>query len=458
MAITGATLSYYDEVLKTFYLPAIQEYLEHSTPLSDILERDTENVSGKNATIECHYGRSTGTGARADAAALPTPGYQKYKTCTVPMKYVYGRVEFTGPTLAATRDERGAYIGALDSEIRGIARDLKKEVNRMLWGSGYGVLARWRSTEDTTEYTLQKKYRGNSAGGDAFGSTFGGKYLRDRGDAVPVVATAGSAGDFTVDDTNIAVTAVIPSDDNTYDTITCTDPSVTEAAATFYVRPASLGTKAVSGGHRLEPMGLRGIVDVLDIDDIAISDGTDTGLHATYNDPLQGLDVATYPWFKGIVDAHPSGRYAGQRALSLKLMQKMFDRVEDAAGKDTGPNLIQTTRALRAEYLELLQATRQNVNTMELDGGWKALDYNGVPLMVDSDAIDGEIYFLTTGSMAIFEMSGYDWMQKDGAILSRISGYDAYEAILYKYFELGVKRRHVNGVLCDLAYDEDYAV
>jgi hypothetical protein len=205
-------------------------------------------------------------------------------------------------------------------------------------------------------------------------------------------------------------------------------------------------------------MGLRGIVDIVDIDDIAISDGSDTGLDATYNDPLQGLDVSTYSWFKGIVDAHPSGRYAGQRALSLKLMQKMFDRVEEAAGKDVGPNLIQTTRALRAEYLELMQATRQNVNTMELDGGWKALDYNGVPLMVDSDAIDGEIYFLTTGSMAIFEMSGYDWMQKDGAILSRISGYDAYEAILYKYFELGVKRRHVNGVLCDLAYDEDYAV
>jgi len=140
MTITGATLSYYDEVLKTFYLPAIQEYLEHSTPLSDILERDTESVSGKNATIECHYGRSTGTGARADAASLPDPGYQKYKTCTVPMKYVYGRVEFTGPTLAATRDEKGAYIGALDSEIRGIARDLKKEVNRMLWGCGYGIL------------------------------------------------------------------------------------------------------------------------------------------------------------------------------------------------------------------------------------------------------------------------------------------------------------------------------
>lgn len=52
MAYTGSTaaiLSNYDEVLKTFYLPAIQEQLNHETFLADKLETNEEDVSGKNA-------------------------------------------------------------------------------------------------------------------------------------------------------------------------------------------------------------------------------------------------------------------------------------------------------------------------------------------------------------------------------------------------------------------------
>lgn len=92
MAYTGTTaaiLSNYTEVLKTFYLPAIQEQLNNSTVLAQKLETNEEDVVGKNATINLHYGRNTGTGARPDGGALPDAGYQKHKTCTVPTKYVY---------------------------------------------------------------------------------------------------------------------------------------------------------------------------------------------------------------------------------------------------------------------------------------------------------------------------------------------------------------------------------
>jgi len=36
--------------------------------------------------------------------------------------------------------------------------------------------------------------------------------------------------------------------------------------------------------------------------------------------------------------------------------------------------------------------------------------------------------------------------------LSRVSNKDAYEAILFRYAELGCRRRNSHGVLCDLAY------
>jgi len=84
---TAAILSNYAEVLKTFYLPAIQEQLNHGTVLSDVIEANETDVAGKNATINMHYGRNKGTGARADGGAMPEADYQKYKTATVPCKY-----------------------------------------------------------------------------------------------------------------------------------------------------------------------------------------------------------------------------------------------------------------------------------------------------------------------------------------------------------------------------------
>lgn len=448
------TLDTYAEVLKTIYLPAIQENLNHSTILSDLIDVNETDVSGKDAKIEMHYGRSTGIGARKDNEALPAANYQKFIQATVPMKYQYGRIQVSGPTMAATRDERGAYAKALDAEIKGIVTDLKKDVNRQLWGAGHGLLARW-NTGATTALTVQKMYRGNSDGVDGFGSTFGAKYLPVGTGATPVVATisSGTVGTYVVDATDIAPTVLTKGTD--YDSLTVSNPGVDEAVGTFYVRfsaaVASLGADSLTAGvNRKEMMGLRGIITNTDLDEISFNNGTYIGL--TVVDPLQGLLVGTYDWFAAIVNAHSSGRYEGQRALSLNLMDKMFDDVEESAGKDYGPDLILTTRALRREYTDLCRADRRYVNTMTLDGGWKAIDYNGVPFTVDNDAIDGEIYFITTRDLAIYRMSDYNWMDKDGAVLSRVANYDAYEAILFRYAELGCKRRNSHGVLCDLSY------
>lgn len=453
---TGALLSNYSEVLKTFYLPAIQDQLNHDTILMDrIAMGPQEDVSGKNFTIEMHYGRSTGTGARADAGPLPTASYQKYKTAVVPMKYNYGRVQFTGPTIAATRSERGAYADVIDSEITGIVTDLKKELNRQLWGNGTGVLARWLSGTSTS-LTVQKAYKGNAAGGDGWGSTFGAKYLIENSLCeVVVLTTSGSTVTVaTLTDTDLTASAVVEGTISDAFTITnVTSSSV--AAGTFFVRAGTTATvtaaSSTAGAHRREMMGLRGIVTDEDMDTITYYDGTDRGMSAL-PDPLQGLAVGTYSWWKAIV-ATSGTRYGGQRALTLKMMDKMFDDVEEVAGKDYGPDMILTTRALRREYLELCRADRRVVNEMSLDGGWTALSFNGVPLTVDNDAIDGEIYFLTLKDIARYRMSDFNWMEKDGSVFSRISGYDAYEAILFIYQELGCRRRNAQGVLCDLSYE-----
>ena len=455
----STSLSNYDEALKVFYLPAIQDQLNNDTILSTVIDTNETDVSGKSATIECHHGRSSGTGARADGGALPTAGYQQFQTATVPMRYNYGRVNFTGPTIAATRDERGSYARVIDTEIRGIVNDLKQEVNRQLHGCGYGVLARWYSGASGNE-VVQKAYRGHStAGGDGFGSTFGAKYLTENGAACWFVdsSQAGSVVvGMTLGASSVAVTDFTSG--TSTDTLACSNKS-TPTAGTYLARPLSvtdIDASTAAGGVCREMMGIHGICAEQDLDDLALFDGAtdwNTNRGMTTADGLQGLAVGSYSWWKANVDkASSTARYQSQRALTFRLMQKMFDQVEEKAGRNYGPDLIMTTRAIRREYLELCRADRRAVNKMDLDGGWSALDYNGVPLVVDNDAIDGDMYFLTTKDLNIYRMSDYDWMERDGAILSRLSGYDAYEAVLFRYAELGCTRRNTQGVLCDLNY------
>lgn len=480
MAYSGssaAILATYDEVLKDIYLPAIQDYMNNDRFLAQKIEVNEQDVSGKVAHIENHYGRSSGIGATYDGGPMPEADYQKYKKSDVPMKYNYGRVAFSGPTIAATRDEKGAYASVVENEIQGIVKDIMKDINRQYWGTGYGIIARLGgpTVPTTTPYTVQKKYCNNVAGGDFFGSTFGSKYIDDwatvnasySSGAYQIVTTTWSAG-LTVatmdsDKLKIPLTGVITeSADGTYVTLgtTHTDPapSPAEAAGAFLVRAGNfrnLTNGSPAGYGRLEMMGLRGIVTNTDIDDAAFSDGTYTGFKssgAPTADPLQALPIASYPWFKAQVLSASGGRYTSQRQLTPALMQQMFDRVELRAGKDRGPDVIITTHAIRREYLDYMEGRRRVVNTMQLDGGWTAIEYNGIPLMVDPDAIDGEMYFLTLKDLQLYRMSDYSWMDKDGAVLQRLVGYDAYEAVLYRYAELGCNNRQTQGVITDISY------
>ena len=474
---SAAILATYDEVLKNVYLPAIQEYLNNDRFLAQKIEVNEKDVSGKLAYIENHYGRSTGIGNTYDGGALPEADYQKYKKSEVTMKYMYGRVTFSGPTIKATRDEAGAYARVVENEIQGIVGDLMKDINRQYWGSGYGVIARLGGPSVATAdpYTVQKKYCNNTAGGDFFGSTFGSKYIDDwatvnasyssGGYQIVTLSIASGITGATIDadKLEIPLTGVITeATDGTYVTLgtTHTDPapSPAEAAGSFLVRAGNFRTIAsgsAAGYGRLEMMGLRGIVTNTDVDDAAFGTGTYTGFISSGGptaDTLQGLSVTTYPWFKAQVLSASGGRYTSQRQLTPSLMQQMFDRVELKAGKDIGPDVIITTHAIRREYIDYMEARRRDVNTMTLDGGWTGINYNGIPLMVDPDAIDGEMYFLTMKDLQLYRMSDYEWMEKDGAVLSRLTGYDAYEAVLFRYAELGCNNRQTHGVITDIAY------
>lgn len=456
---TAAILSNYSYVLKKFYLPAIREQINNATVLMRRLKRNQEAVSGKDATIAVHYGRNLGTIALGDGGLLPEAGYQKVIETIVPTKYNYGRITVSGPTIAASRDAKGAYAKAIDYEMKGLIKDVSKDCNRQFWGSGFGILARYDTGGDTsTSFFAQKKYLGT--GGAGFGSGFGSKYVMPEGATglECVVVTLDTPGEsILVDATPLAPSAVTLA--STYDDITVTDPSVSEAAGTVIIKGNATRAVNVSGDStneiaRKEMMGIWGIVNDEDPVNAFTSDGATKGV--TSETGLQGLAEGTYSWWKGNVLSHSGGRYQAQRALTTDLMQEAVDTVEAQLADDMGgamsPTIILTTRAIRRKYVDLLVADKRFIDWKVMDGGYKVVEFNGIPIAVDNDAIDGEMYFLYEPSMQIYQMSDLSWMERDGNVLDRLLGYDAYEATLFWYAELGCSRRNVNAVVTDLAY------
>jgi len=382
--MAGANLSTIDPILKNQYLPPIREQLNNDIRLVKRIGTDYDSVVGKNFTIPMHYGRNWGTGARGDGQQLMEAGAQAYKESIVPMRYIYGRIQLTGPSIKAAASNAGAFARTLASEIKGVTRDIKKDLNRMLAGNGTGVLTVCGVTSGSTTVNVASTAR-----------------LKP-GMPIDVLLLAdGTTGTGAVNRTVVSITN----------------------ATSFVISGAAITTAATYGVYRhgnrnIEVMGLEGIISDADIPN---------GYGA-----FQGLAVGAHPWHKSLI-------VPVNGAITNTALQKLIDDVEQAG--DGEVNALYTTYGVRRAYQALLMAKKEYSNIRKLDGEAE-VSYNDMPMFVDSDIGAGIVYGVDESMMQVYKMADFDWMDMDGAILSRVSGYDAYEAILYCYMELGMFARN----------------
>lgn len=406
-------LSAASNILKVRYIGTIREQLNNSTVLMSKIGRSDQMVSGKSFTVPLHTGRNeSAASARADGGTLPTAGTQGYSTTIVPNRYLYSSIKVTGPTIAAARDNVGAFVQALESEIDGVQRDTKRRFNRQLHGDGSGWLAFWTAADDVSGTNVD----------DGQGNAF--VHL----DATALTCALIDASDHTTSlDADMRITLGAKNGDTSY-AVTWTG-SISGSADGDYL--VLFGSRD-SSGLPLEMMGIQGIVDD--------ADPPTTG-------GLQSLAVASNAFWK----AQVFGNSGTNRALAFEDMQEVLDAVESQSDYMASDVIfLLSNYPMRRAYYKLAVAERRHVNTMSLDGGFKALDFNGVPFVVDNQCRRNVIYFINPDTMKIFRTSDFDWMDKDGSYLSRASGVDAYEAVLFHYGNLACLSRNGNGLLEDL--------
>ena len=127
--------------------------------------------------------------------------------------------------------------------------------------------------------------------------------------------------------------------------------------------------------------------------------------------------------------------------MGAKLVNEVASKTSDLAGDGT-VSLWMTSHGIRRQYAALLTANKRFVNTMELPGGFKALTYNDIPVVVDKDCQRGRIYGLDLDAIEMAYENDYNWLDKDGSVLHRLADHDAYQATLFRYAELICRARN----------------
>ena len=146
LSIPGAA-----NILKNLYLPPVRELLDNSTVLLKYLEKEIQDVEGTNFTIPIHTSRNQSAGIGiAENGTLKAAGVQGYGSAIVPSKYLYSRIQVSGPVIAATKSNKGSFLRALDSEMKGVTKDTRRAFNRQLHSDGRDALGFWVSGATTS--------------------------------------------------------------------------------------------------------------------------------------------------------------------------------------------------------------------------------------------------------------------------------------------------------------------
>jgi hypothetical protein len=383
-------------VLKEDYIGPVREQLNNDNPVINKLVQNKQEATGKKFFVPLHIGRNDGIGYRAEGAALPVAGNQQYKETTANVAYLYGSIEITGPTIKSMRNDKGAFIRALESEMKGLTRDLKDQRARALFGDGTGKLATFAVNTTVLTLTVDKI-----------------KYFQ-LGMNIDIVTSGG-----VVSVSNRNITAI----DKVAKTITISGAAVTTAATDFAV---------VTGDYNIEAMGLGGIM--------------------SSSLTLQGLAPGTYGWWKPSVIANGGT----PRAISQALMRQAIDSSELEGGKI---DMITTSYGVRAALEALMQQNVRFVKPLDLEGGYKVLEYDGIPIMVDRYHESNRMFFVDSSELDLYQLSDFEWMEDDkGAALAPVPGFDKYQAVMYAYETLVTYKRNAHTALLDLTEASGYSV
>ena len=368
------TMTSADNALKSVYLGVISDQLNTAVnPLLARIRQSTADVWGKEVRRLARYGVNGGVGAGTEEGDLPSAAGNNYEQFVTTLKNLYGTIEISDKAVRASENNVGAFVNLLSAEMEGLVRSSSFNFGRMLFGDGSGVLAEVSSVSGTTVTVGSVK---NIVEGMVVD-------FLDEGSAV-----SGAEGRRILS---------VDRDNKTFTVSGGTLTGVDEGAQV-----------CVQGSYNLELTGLGAIFKT-------------TG-------SLYGIDRATHKWMIPYIKTSVG-------AITETAIQTAIDRLEETAGSRV--DFIVCSWGVKRALQKLFSERKRNTDVMELEGGYRTISYNGIPVVADRFCPDGTMYLLNTQDFCLHQLCDWKWLEgDDGRVLKQVAGKPVYTATLVKYADL----------------------
>ena len=371
------TMTSADKALKTLYLGAITEQLNTEVnPLLAKIKQSTADVWGKEIRRVARYGINGGIGAGSETGDLPKAEGNHYEQFVCTLKNLYGTIEISDKAMRASANDAGAFVNLLNDEMDGLLKASAFNFGRMLYGDGSGVLAKVSAA--------------------SVGNTISC-------DSVKNFAVGMIVGVFTNDGVDLGLGMRRVTDVDRENNKITVDGKAFEA-------------DDVDAGCTIHMQGL--------------VDNEITGLGAIFKSTgnIYGLSRATHKWLVPYMKTDVG-------SITETVIQKAIDYLDETAGSRV--NFIVCSSGVKRAFQKHLATYKRNVDVMNLEGGYKALSYNGIPIVSDRFCPAGTMYLLNTDDFTLHQLCDWKWLEgEDGKILKQNAGKPTYTATLVKYADL----------------------
>ena len=370
------TLTTANNALKEVYLGVLSNQLNTTiNPLLARINQTTSDVWGKEIRKVAPYGINGGIGAGTETGDLPSSAENNYEQFVLSLKNLYGKLEISDKAIRASENSTGAFVNLLTSELEGLIKASAFNFGRMLYGDGTGKLA---------------------------------------------TITDNDTNSVVVDSTKNLIEGMV------VDILT---PSGTVLKSTLRITAINKETKTVTLSTNQLTKG-----SYADADNILCVQGSYnneiTGLGAIFKDSgsLYGLSRSNHKWLIPYMKKN-----VGE--ISESVIQTAIDELEESAGSKV--NFIVCSSGVKRAFMNHLATYKRNVDVMDLQGGYKALSYNGIPIVSDRFCPEGTMYLLNTDDFTLHQLCDWRWLEgEDGKVLKQNAGTATYNATLVKYADL----------------------
>lgn len=375
------TISSAENALKTLYLGVLAEQLNVGVnPLLAKIGQTSADVWGKEVVKLAPYGVNGGVGSGTESGDLPGCAGNNYAQFKLTLKNFYGNIEISDKAIRASANSAGAFVNLLNSEMEGLLKSSKFNFGRMLYGDGSGLIA---------------KTIGN---------------------------TSSSTNVLTVDSVKNLMEGMVIDVYDTSDMIVSNLTGVRIISIDRAKKEITLSASASSvlgEGYKIYVQNSK--------------DNELTGLEAIFGTAnLYGLDRNDYSFLNPYKVTDTTG-------VSTEAIQAAIDSIEEVAGGTI--DFIVSSYKVRRAYIEYLSLNRTNLDYMNLDGGFKALSYSGIPFVADRFVDDKTMYLLNTSDFKLHQLCDWRWIEGEGGtVLHQVANKAVYTATLVKYADLLCER------------------